>query len=61
MRVELKESVLLAVDYQEKILPAVQRREELMRKSLRLINGINALGMPVLVSEQYPKGLGKTV
>ena len=61
MRVELKDSVLLAVDYQEKILPAVQRREELMRKSLRLINGINALGMPVLVSEQYPKGLGKTV
>jgi hypothetical protein len=61
MRIKREDSLLVAVDYQEKILPAVLNREELMKKSLRLIRGMKALGVPMLVSEQYPKGLGKTV
>lgn len=54
-------SVLVAVDYQEKLLPHIHGRDALLRKATLLLESAGVLGIPVLLTEQYPKGLGKTV
>ena len=49
------------VDVQVKLLPAMHGADELVQQTGRLIDGANVLGLPVLVTEQYRKGLGPTV
>lgn len=53
--------VVIAVDYQEKILPAMQNREQLMTNSIKFLRCATLLQLPVIITEQYPKGLGTTV
>src|SRR5471030_3108620 len=52
---------LVVIDIQEKLLPAVLNREELVRNSRTLIRLPTVLEIPILVTEQYPRGLGTTV
>ena len=54
-------SVLLVVDVQQKLIPAIEASDCVVSKSQQLIDAASILGVPVLVSEQYPKGLGHTV
>ena len=54
-------SVLIAVDFQEKLLPHISGREQLLQKSSLLIRSAGILGIPVIFTEQYPKGLGPTI
>lgn len=42
-------------------MPVMHERAEVERNIERLIRGMHALGTPVIVSEQYVKGLGRTV
>lgn len=55
------ESVLVVVDIQEKLLPAIAENEAVMQNGLRLIRAAGLLQVPILLTEQYPKGLGPTV
>ena len=55
------ESRLLIVDVQEKLVPLIPVAGQLIRNCRRLIEGAKILGVPAFASEQYPKGLGKTV
>lgn len=55
------ESVLLIVDIQEKLLNAVFNKDLLEKKSLIMSQACSILNIPVVVTEQYPKGLGETV
>lgn len=55
-----KTSVLLVVDIQEKFAGVVRESGALLRKAGILVEAAKALGVPVLVSEQYPQGLGHT-
>jgi nicotinamidase-related amidase len=53
--------MLLVIDVQGKLADLVQR-SELTQKNIRiLLEGMKVLGMPVVATEQYPKGLGHTV
>jgi len=52
---------LLVVDLQEKLMPAIRNREELVRNSQVLIRLAAILGIPVLLTTQYLRGLGETV
>ena len=54
-------STLLLVDMQERLLPAMTGGEEVVKRCAILLKAAKALGVPVSVSEQYPKGLGHTV
>jgi len=54
-------AALVAIDFQERLLPAVFGREALIQNGVRLIKGAQILGVPVLATEQYRKGLGPTV
>lgn len=53
-------SVLLVVDIQERFVPVIADIERVIRNTAILIDAARELGMPVIVSEQYPKGLGRT-
>lgn len=55
-----KHSALLIVDIQEKFLPVVWESESLVANTRILIEAAARLELPILVSEQYPKGLGHT-
>ncbi len=52
---------LVVIDIQEKLLPAVLEREELVRNARLLIRLAGILEIPVLVTTQYARGLGATV
>jgi len=52
---------LAVVDIQERLLPVIAGKEAMLQNILRLIKGAAILQLPVLITEQYPKGLGKTV
>lgn len=54
-------STLVVVDVQERLAPAVHAHDRVIRNTGILLDSARALGVPVLVSEQYPKGLGPTV
>ena len=55
-----QDSQFLLVDVQEKLLPAMARCEDMLACHVRLLTVMRLFEVPVLVSEQYPQGLGKT-
>lgn len=61
MKCRRDNTAVLVVDYQAKLIPAISNKEELLRRSSILLKGLKALGIPIIISEQYPKGLGVTV
>jgi len=52
---------LLVVDIQEKLAPAVDGAEQVIGNTGRLISFARRLGIPMLFTEQYPRGLGPTI
>ena len=56
-----KQSLLLVIDVQERLMAAMPDAEACLARILLLIEGARLLGVPALASEQYPKGLGATV
>ena len=53
--------MLVVVDVQEAFRPAVLDFERIAHNAAVLVEGAHALGIPVVATEQYPKGLGNTV
>ncbi|MBF0558483.1 MAG: hydrolase [Nitrospirae bacterium] len=56
-----KESLLLIVDIQEKLAVTMEMRDTVINNCLHLIELAKMQNIPVLLTEQYPKGLGQTV
>ena len=54
-------TVLLLIDFQERLFPAMHDKEKLLRNVVKLIKGIQVLEVPIILTEQYPKGLGPTI
>jgi nicotinamidase-related amidase len=61
MRMQRDRSQLLIVDLQEKVAPPVDNAASVIAVCCRLVHIANRLGVPITVSEHYPKGLGPTV
>ena len=61
MRLKLEDVCCVAVDYQEKFMPVIAKYGELLEKSVKLLEGMQILEVPVVVTTQYAKGLGATV
>jgi nicotinamidase-related amidase len=55
------QSALVVIDIQEKLLPPIFQKEQLVRNSQLLIRLAGVLKMPTLLTTQYSKGLGNTV
>ncbi|MGC2538978.1 MAG: hydrolase [Candidatus Sulfotelmatobacter sp.] len=58
---EAERCALLVVDIQEKLLPPIFQKEQLVRNAKLLIRAAGVLKIPAIVSTQYAKGLGGTV
>jgi len=56
-----QEAVLVIVDIQERLATAMGERQKVIANCLHLITAAGLLRIPVLITEQYPKGLGPTV
>lgn len=54
-------SALLVVDVQEKLFPKIQRPAETLAAMQMVVQGAQRLGLPIVVTEQYAKGLGPTI
>jgi nicotinamidase-related amidase len=55
------QSVLLIIDIQERLMPAIHEGEALLEQAGWLCRLAGMLDVPILVTEQYPKGLGCTL
>lgn len=52
---------LLVIDVQEKLLPLIPRRRELVQNVAFAVDVAKVVNVPILATEQYPRGLGPTV
>ncbi|MBM3308905.1 MAG: hydrolase [Candidatus Altiarchaeales archaeon] len=55
------DTVLIVVDVQEKFRPVVFEFDRVVRNVRKIVEGFRVLNVPVVVTEQYPAGLGTTV
>jgi nicotinamidase-related amidase len=58
---EPRKSMLLIIDAQEKLFRVMHERDALLRKWQQMVQGARELGLPMVWSEQYPEGMGKTL
>jgi nicotinamidase-related amidase len=61
VKLDRQRAVLVVIDVQEAFRKALPGFEDVARASATLVEGAAAIGIPVLVTEQYPSGLGTTV
>ncbi len=61
MKLKRETAVLVVVDMQQKLMPVIGDSETVIRNVERLIRGCHVLGVPILTTEQYVRGLGSTV
>jgi hypothetical protein len=61
MRVTAEASIGLVVDIQERLFPHIADRQALLDRTRLFIKGLHVLGLPMLVTQQYTKGLGATI
>lgn len=54
-------SHLIVVDIQERLMPAIHEGERVARNARTLLAAAARLHVPIMVTEQYPRGLGHTV
>jgi nicotinamidase-related amidase len=60
MLIKAEESALLVVDMQGKLLTLVQDWQRILDNAVWLVRVAQKIGVPVMATEQYPQGLGRT-
>jgi nicotinamidase-related amidase len=55
------DAVLVIVDIQDRLAVVMKEREKVVNNCLHLIEAARLLGISVVLTEQYPKGLGPTI
>lgn len=60
-KLNIEDSLILIIDVQEKLLNSVFNKESCGKKAAIVAEVAKILEIPVVVTEQYPKGLGETV
>lgn len=58
---DIDRSALVVVDLQEAFRGVIDEYDRVIQRSAMAVSGFRSLGRPILVTEQYPKGLGQTV
>ena len=56
-----EDTVLFVIDIQERLVPVMKYRDYILRNNQILITAANEMNFPVIATEQYPQGLGRTV
>lgn len=61
MKLVVEDTMAVVVDIQKKLLPEMHEKDELVKNASILIQGLKAMYIPMLVTQQYTNGLGHTV
>lgn len=61
MKLQRVDTMLLVIDVQQKLMPVIDRHESVTANIDRLVRGCAILNVPMVLTEQYSKGLGPTV
>lgn len=61
MKIDRRKAIAVAIDYQERLMPVMNEKEMLIRNSSVLLEGIRVLDVPVILTQQYTRGLGMTI
>lgn len=56
-----EDALLFIIDIQERLVPVMKHREKVVKNNVILIEACKELEIPVILTEQYPRGLGATV
>ena len=54
------DSIVLVIDVQEKLVRMLEK-DTIVSKTAKLVEAAKILQIPIIVTEQYPKGLGNTI
>jgi nicotinamidase-related amidase len=60
-KLDPRRAALVVIDVQEAFRKSMPDFDDVARGAATLVRGANAVGIPIVVTEQYPKGLGDTV
>ena len=61
MRITKENTTALFIDFQEKLFPAMDEKELLLKNTKILLEGLTTLDIPTVFTQQYSKGLGETI
>jgi nicotinamidase-related amidase len=61
MRFTKENTTALFIDFQERLFPAMHENEILLKNTKILLEGLTVLGIPMVFTQQYTKGLGETI
>jgi nicotinamidase-related amidase len=60
-RLRIQDTALIVIDVQERLMPTIVDRHRVVNNAAVLIRMATELGLPHVITEQYPRGLGRTV
>jgi len=60
-KLSARSSLLLIIDLQEKLMPAIHEADSVVQACRLMIQSAQVLALPMILTEQYPTGLGSTV
>lgn len=60
-RIARENTQAMIIDVQERLTPHIYDHENIVKKTVTLIKGLQALDIPIMLNEQYKKGLGDTL
>jgi nicotinamidase-related amidase len=61
MRILKEKAAAVIIDIQEKLLPHIHEGDIILDNCLKLITGLKVLTVPIIITQQYTRGLGHTV
>ncbi len=61
MRILAENTLALVVDFQDKLIPVIKGNSQLLHNTQILLKGLKLLQIPMIVTQQYTKGLGMTI
>lgn len=61
MRIKAEDCLFVQVDVQERLFPHIANNEELEKNLITLVKGLQLHEIPMIVNEQYKKGIGETI
>ena len=60
-RIARENTQAMIIDIQERLTPHIYDHESIVKKTVTLIKGLQALDIPIMLNEEYKKGLGDTL
>jgi nicotinamidase-related amidase len=60
MKISPTESTLLVIDIQEKLLPKIDQKEEVLKTAIWAVDLAKTIGIPVILTEHFPEKIGGT-